>query len=125
MATTNEPGSPATVTALRRPPVRQSTVVRSDMRHTFDTFVRTIGPASRPASQVESVTKAYPFIPLSQQLYWLGSRPGDPASPLVKAYQQTGQFLVGQGRLTAVPSVATIAAHVDPTFIKKALSGGC
>jgi len=32
-----------TVTALRRPPVRQSTVVRSDVRHTFDVFVRTIG----------------------------------------------------------------------------------
>jgi Activator of Hsp90 ATPase homolog 1-like protein len=32
-----------TVTALRRPPVRQSIVVRSRRRHTFDTFVRTIG----------------------------------------------------------------------------------
>ena len=32
-----------TVTALRRPPVRQSIVVRSGRRHTFDTFVRTIG----------------------------------------------------------------------------------
>ena len=31
------------VTALRRPPVRQSTIVRSDPGHTFDTFVRTIG----------------------------------------------------------------------------------
>ena len=31
------------VTALRRPPVRQSTMVRSDQRHTFDTFVATIG----------------------------------------------------------------------------------
>jgi uncharacterized protein YndB with AHSA1/START domain len=43
------PGGPGpadrtgTVTALRRPPVRQSTVVRSDVRHTFDVFVRTIG----------------------------------------------------------------------------------
>lgn len=43
MATTKQPGPPATVTALRRPPVRQSTVVRSDVRHTFDAFVRTIG----------------------------------------------------------------------------------
>lgn len=29
--------------ALRRPPVRQATMVRSDIEHTFDTFVRTIG----------------------------------------------------------------------------------
>jgi Activator of Hsp90 ATPase homolog 1-like protein len=28
---------------LRPPPVRQSTLVRSDIGHTFDTFVRTIG----------------------------------------------------------------------------------
>jgi uncharacterized protein YndB with AHSA1/START domain len=31
------------VTALRRPPVRQATMVRSDLRHTFDSFVTTIG----------------------------------------------------------------------------------
>ena len=31
------------VTLLRRPPVRQATTVRSDLDHTFDTFVRTIG----------------------------------------------------------------------------------
>ncbi len=40
MIQTPEPGP---VAALRRPPVRQSTLVRSDVRHTFDTFVRTIG----------------------------------------------------------------------------------
>lgn len=28
---------------MRRPPVRQSIMVRSGRRHTFDTFVRTIG----------------------------------------------------------------------------------
>src|SRR6185312_1923034 len=31
------------VTALHRPPVRQSTIVRSDVGHTFDVFVREIG----------------------------------------------------------------------------------
>ena len=31
------------VVPLRRPPVRQSTVVRSDVDHTFDVFVRTMG----------------------------------------------------------------------------------
>jgi uncharacterized protein YndB with AHSA1/START domain len=54
-----EPGS---VTALRRPPVRQSTLVRSDRRHTFDTFVRTIGiwwpvsPFSAGTDRVRDVT---------------------------------------------------------------------
>jgi len=78
-----------------------------------------------PASQIEAATKAYPFIPLSQQTYWLGSNPGDTTSPIVKAYQLTGQFLVKQGRLTSVPSAAQIATHIDPTFVKKALAGDC
>jgi Activator of Hsp90 ATPase homolog 1-like protein len=38
------------VTALRRPPVRQSTLVRSDIQHTFDAFTRSIG-AWWPARQ--------------------------------------------------------------------------
>jgi uncharacterized protein YndB with AHSA1/START domain len=33
----------AAVTPVARPPVRQSTLVRSDRRHTFEVFVRTIG----------------------------------------------------------------------------------
>jgi uncharacterized protein YndB with AHSA1/START domain len=33
----------APVTPLRRPPVRQSTLVRSNRDHTFEVFVRTIG----------------------------------------------------------------------------------
>ncbi len=36
-------GTVGSVATLRRPPVRQSTVVRSDVRHTFEVFVRTIG----------------------------------------------------------------------------------
>jgi taurine transport system substrate-binding protein len=78
-----------------------------------------------PANQIQSATRAYPFIPLNQQLYWLGAKPGDTTSPIVKAYQQTGQFLVGQGRVTVAPSAAQIATHIDPTFVKKALAGGC
>ena len=37
------PGGSGAVTTLRRPPVRQSTVVRSDVDHTFEVFVATIG----------------------------------------------------------------------------------
>ena len=40
---TRKQAPPSTVMGLRRPPVRQSTMVRSDVGHTFDTFVRTIG----------------------------------------------------------------------------------
>ena len=35
-----QPNTPGIVTALRRPPVRQSTLVRSGVRHTFPSTVR-------------------------------------------------------------------------------------
>jgi taurine transport system substrate-binding protein len=78
-----------------------------------------------PGNLILAATRAYPFIPLDQQLFWLGSTRGDQSSQIVKAYAQTAQFLVGQGRIPAVPSTSRIAVHVDPTFIKKAVSGGC
>ncbi|MGO9500761.1 MAG: hypothetical protein ACLPUO_04040 [Streptosporangiaceae bacterium] len=78
-----------------------------------------------PGSQIVAATKGYPFIPASQQLYWLGSTLHDPSSRIVSAYLQTGKFLVTQGRLTSVPTAAQIAAHVDITFIKTALAGDC
>jgi len=58
MAPPSDGQIPATVTALRRPPV----LVRSDQRHTFDTFVDTIGiwwpvtPFSAGKDQVRDVT---------------------------------------------------------------------
>ena len=55
MTTTNDD---STVTALRRPPVRASTLVRSGHEHTFDMFVRTIGvwwPAKRASVGRERV----------------------------------------------------------------------
>jgi taurine transport system substrate-binding protein len=75
--------------------------------------------------QIVAATHGYPFIPASQQLYWLGSAPDDVHSPIVSAYVQTGQFLVSQGRLTSAPTAAQIATHIDPSFIKKALTGAC
>jgi NitT/TauT family transport system substrate-binding protein len=78
-----------------------------------------------PGNQVVAATKGYPFISPDQQLYWLGSTSNDTTSRIVQAYEQTGTFLVAQGRITSAPSAAQIAAHVDITFIKKALAGGC
>lgn len=39
----DEPSRPGVVTALRRPPVRQSTLVRAGAEHTFATFVTRMG----------------------------------------------------------------------------------
>ncbi|HTX29130.1 MAG TPA: ABC transporter substrate-binding protein [Streptosporangiaceae bacterium] len=78
-----------------------------------------------PGNQIVAATEGYPFIPADQQLFWLGSTLHDPGSRIVQAYQQTAQFLVSQGRLTSVPSAAQIAAHIDITFVQKALAGDC
>ena len=62
MTPTGDPGSQAVVTPLRRPPVRQSVLVRAPLRHTFETFVRTIGiwwpvqPFSAGKERVRDIT---------------------------------------------------------------------
>src|SRR5215472_13782437 len=43
MTIANEPAERPVVTELRRPPVRQSILVRASAQHTFTTFVTTIG----------------------------------------------------------------------------------
>lgn len=61
MTQTADPAG-GTVVPLRRPPVRQSTVVRSDRAHTFEVFVATIGawwpvqPFSNGGDRVRDVT---------------------------------------------------------------------
>jgi hypothetical protein len=55
------PSQPSVI-PLRRPPVRQATLVRSNIEHTFDVFVRTIGvwwpvqPFSAGQDKVRDVT---------------------------------------------------------------------
>jgi uncharacterized protein YndB with AHSA1/START domain len=62
MTQSKEDQASGQVLALRRPPVRQSVVVRSNRPHTFGTFVRTIGiwwpvtPFSAGRDQVRDVT---------------------------------------------------------------------
>ena len=62
MTANADPDGAGTVTPLRRPPVRQATLVRSGIAHTFDTFVRTIAvwwplrPFSAGGERVRDVT---------------------------------------------------------------------
>ena len=62
MSSAEGPASRQLVTALRRPPVRQSTLVRASARHTFDTFITTIGawwpvqPFSAGKERVRDIT---------------------------------------------------------------------
>jgi uncharacterized protein YndB with AHSA1/START domain len=58
----DDPAGRSAVTAFRRPPVRQSTLVRSDVGHTFEVFVRAIGswwpadPFSAGRDRVRDIT---------------------------------------------------------------------
>jgi taurine transport system substrate-binding protein len=88
-------------------------------------LAQSAGVQGVPGNEIVAATKGFPFIPVSQQLHWLGSTLHDPNSPIVQAYAQTGKFLVSQGRLTSAPPASQIAAHIDITFIKKAVAGGC
>jgi hypothetical protein len=62
MTPTDDLGGRAVVSPLRRPPVRQSVLVRAPLRHTFGTFVRTIGiwwpvqPFSAGKDRVRDIT---------------------------------------------------------------------
>jgi NitT/TauT family transport system substrate-binding protein len=88
-------------------------------------LAQSAGVQGVPANLIVQATKDFPFIGLDQQLRWLGSTPHDAGSPIVKAYAQTAQFLVGQGQIHSVPPASVLAAHVDSSFVKKALTGGC
>jgi hypothetical protein len=62
MTPTGDQRGRSVVTPLRRPPVRQSVLVRAPLRHTFATFVRTIGiwwpvqPFSAGKDRVRDIT---------------------------------------------------------------------
>lgn len=77
-----------------------------------------------PADQAVSATEAYLpyYIPLSKELHWLS---GGASSPILASYEKTAKFDKAQGTIQSVPSNATLASHIDATFAKKALSGGC
>lgn len=125
MATTNEPGSPATVTALRRPPVRQSTVVRSDVRHTFDTFVRTIGawwpvtPFSAGRDQVRDVTferhaggRVYETWDDGTQVDWGTLRAWEPPERSVMSWNITSVATEVELRFTVLgPALTKVAVE--------------
>ena len=89
-----------------------------------------ITPASRflgvkPADAV-AATSEYPYVPPAEETGWLQGADGQAASGrLAKTFQLTGRFLVAQGRARTVPTAGEIAAHIDPSFWRKAQSGGC
>jgi NitT/TauT family transport system substrate-binding protein len=75
-----------------------------------------------PLAVTASVENLRFWLPPDQELHWLS---GGAASPLVSSYRNAASFDQAQGRITRVPSAATLAAHVNPSFAQYALAGKC
>jgi ABC-type taurine transport system substrate-binding protein len=79
------------------------------------------------SSDVIGLGGTWPYWPLSQQLgsKGLGSV-GNPGEGLfAKVLYKTGQYLKSAGTLSAPPTMAKIAAAIDPTFAQAVVDGKC
>ncbi len=122
---THEQAPANTVTTLRRPPVRQSTMVRSDVGHTFDTFVRTIGvwwpvtPFSAGREQVRDVTferrpggRVYETWDDGTQVDWGKLRTWEPPERFVMSWNITSVTTEVELRFTALgPALTRVAVE--------------
>ena len=68
---------------------------------------------------------SYYFLPNQEKAELEGANGSTLSSPTVQAYIKTATFDKAQGRITSVPSAATLASHVDPTFALNAVAGHC
>jgi len=84
-----------------------------------------LGVAPAQAVQATKQYLSYYFLPSQEKAELEGANGSTLSSPTVQAYIKTATFDKAQGRITAVPSAATLASHVDPTFALNALAGHC
>jgi NitT/TauT family transport system substrate-binding protein len=69
---------------------------------------------------------ATPYVPNDEQLKWFKDTGGSVVDGrMAKAYVLTAGFLKQQGRVTAIPTAAEIAAHIDSSFVEKAIADKC
>jgi taurine transport system substrate-binding protein len=94
-----------------------------------DTYFRAsaglLGVAANQAVQATKEYISYYFLPSQEKAELEGTNGSIQSSPTVQAYIKTATFDKAQGRITSVPSAATLASHVDPTFALNALAGHC
>jgi taurine transport system substrate-binding protein len=91
-------------------------------------FRASAGLLGVPPAQVVQATKryiSYYFLPSQEKAELEGPNGSTQSSPTVQAYIKTATFDKAQGRITSVPSAATLASHVDPIFALNALAGHC
>jgi Activator of Hsp90 ATPase homolog 1-like protein len=122
---THEQAPASTVTTLRRPPIRQSTMVRSNVGHTFDAFVRTIGvwwpvtPFSAGRERVRDVTferrpggRVYETWDDGTQVDWGTLRAWEPPERFVMSWNMTSVTTEVELRFTALgPALTRVAVE--------------
>jgi taurine transport system substrate-binding protein len=83
----------------------------------------------QPVNQAISTGEAQigtAYIPVKDEWSWFVGADGKVASgSIAKNYAQTVSFLLANGRIKTAISAADIAPHIDPSFVHKALNGGC
>ncbi len=122
MTTAPEPAG-ATVLPLRRPPIRQSTVVASDRRHTFEVFVATLGawwpvdPFSAGGGRVRDVTfeqrlggRVYETWDDGSTVDWGTVRAWEPPHRFVMSWLVTGTATEVELTFTALGAARTLVA---------------
>lgn len=79
------------------------------------------------SSDVIGLGGTWPYWPLSQQLgsKGLGSAANPGSGLYAQVLYKTGQYLKAAGTLTAPPTMAKIAAAIDPTFAAAVVNGKC
>ena len=79
-----------------------------------------------PPADAVAGTKEWPYIPANQELSWFeGAQGGVAKGKMANALALTAAFLKKQGTTQSVPTQAQIAQHIDDSYVKKALAGGC
>ena len=114
---------PAVVLPLRRPPIRQSTVVGSDRRHTFEVFVATIGawwpvePFSAGGGRVRDVTfeqrpggRVYETWDDGSTVDWGTVRTWEPPHRFAMSWLVTGTATEVELTFTALGAARTLVA---------------
>ena len=108
MTTESEPAG-ATVLPLRRPPIRQSTVVGSDRAHTFEVFVATMG-AWWPVEPFSAGGRVYETWDDGSTVDWGTVRLWDPPHRFAMSWLITGTATEVELTFTALGAARTLVA---------------
>jgi uncharacterized protein YndB with AHSA1/START domain len=113
-----------TVVPMQRPPVRQSTVVRSDVGHTFSVFVREIGTwwPTRPLSRGEDRVRDVTFEPrLGGRVYETWHDGAEHVWGHVLAWEPPARFVISWELTAAETEVELTFTALGPALTRVAV----